>query len=458
MSRVSFSGARTGRRAPSRGGMLKTLEYKVGERKRIVFPIYDGGLVLYAKPYHPVLNKSVHLAKSNGSGTYPVNKIRCMHPYAQTNPEDSLNVAKSGEICLFCDLSKYENRRQWKTINDEFGDDGFSQLTKKEMKAYFDELAEEDTVEPSYYQEENEDGEKESRTLLDIYILALEIQLDKKGKPVLDDNGIAKYEPIVMPASKSRLAKFKQGVDDAVASGSLDEDRLYPFIENEGTDAEEEVLIGFVDFLVNFPQEKDKMTSGRNMTATPVSESLSVISDDLIEDFESKGEALEKQASTLVNNFYVNLKPHTREEALEMLDGGAEYFEELESEYRFDGKTEDGKVIPSDDERDEEIITKVLENLSGNDSDEDEDAEEDKPKKKDKSKTKDKKKARKEVVEDEDEDDEDEEEVENPVKKRKKSERTKEDGEKVKKKKKKKVEPEEDLDDDEFDGEEIFDV
>lgn len=469
MSRVSFSSARTGKRQGGKGGnMLKTLEYKMGERKRLVFPIYQGGLILFAKPYHPVKKGALELVKSNGSGKYAINKVRCMHPYSQTTPEESLKAAKSGEICIFCDIAKYESRRQWETIREEFGENGFSELSKKEMKAYFEEMEESQTVETSYYKEEDEEGNKDNRTLMDIFILALEIQLDKKGKPLLDDKGLAKYEPLIMPASKSRLSKFKQGVDDAIASGTLEEDRLHGFIENEGTEAEEEVLIGYVDFLVSFPKEADKMTSGRNMTATPVSESNSVDIDELIEDFEKKAEEMVKSAENLVNNFYVNLKPHTRESGLEMLVQGAEYFEELEEEYRMHGGIDEdtGRELPDDDASDKEIIEKVLSRAKDEEDDEGgaEEQEEEKPKKNKSSKGKDDKKrkkpARQEVDEDDDGEDEDEEEVEpKPKKKKKKDSEGKSKKGKDKKKSKKVKEPEEDeeLDDDEFDDE-MFDV
>lgn len=370
MSRITFNGARTGRRAPSRGGMLSALKYDMGERKRIVFPIVDGGLVIFAKPYHPVMNKSVSLLRSRGGGTYAVNKIRCMHPYSQTNPTESLSIAKKGEICLFCDIAKYESRRQWDEIREEFGEDGFSKLSKKEMKEYFGKAEEDKTVDASFYREKNDDNENESKTLLDIYILALEMRLDKSGKVVMDSDGVAEYTPIVVPASKSRLNKFKEGVDNALASETIQEDILSPYLENEGTDAEEEVLIGFVDFMVNFPKESDKMTSGRNMSATPVSEAASVITDELIENFEDKADAIVKQAESLINNFYKNLQPHTRAEALEFMDGdGEDYFKALEAEFRMDEiEREDGTVIKSDDDRDAEILANVIDNVStGND-------------------------------------------------------------------------------------------
>ena len=472
MNRVQFSTARTGRRAPRGGGMLKSLEYKMGERKRLVFPIYDGGLVLFAKPYHKVYNSSVELAKTNGSGTYAVNKIRCTHPFSQTTPEETQQQAKKGEICLFCDISKYEGRRRWATINEEFGKDGFSQLDKKEQKAYFEELQETETVDKSYYSEEDEEGNRENRTLMDIFILALELQLDKKGKPALDEDGAPKYEPVIMPASKSRLEKFKQGVDDALASGSIELENLNVFIENEGTEAEEEVFIGFVDFMVTFPKAVDKMTSGRNMTATPVPESSSVDIDDLMEDFDKKAEDLVKQAENMINNFYVNLKPHTRESALEMLVSGEDYFTQLEDEYRmFGGESEDGRELPNDDETDASIIERALkQSVSDEDEAEDEETEEEeKPKKKEKSgkkKTgkegkKRTKPSRKEEPEEdldvEDDEDEPDEDIEEKPKKKEKSGKKKTG--KSGKKTKKAEEPKEDeeLDDDDFD-EEMFDV
>lgn len=384
MSRVSFSGARTGRRAPNKGGMLKSLEWKMGERKRLILPLVDGALVLFAKPYHPVMNQSLELVKTSGSGTYSISKVRCMHVYAQTSAEESLKIAEKGEVCLFCDVAKYEKRRQWEDINEEFGQDGFKEMTKEEQREYFKKSEKDQTVDASYYQETDADGNKESRTQMDIYLLALDIKLDKKNKPVLDENGEAQYEPILMPASKSRLGKFKNGVDNAVASGSIDEDMLYPFIENEGTDVEEEVLIGFVDFLVSFPMEADKMTSGRNMSAQPVSESMSVISPELITGFEAKAAETVKQAEQVINSFYVNLKAHTREEAMDMFKAGEDYVNGLIEDYRTleDTVSEDGREIMSDENRDAEIFAKIIKAIKKTDAGtDDETVEEEAPKK-----------------------------------------------------------------------------
>lgn len=462
MGRMTFSKARTGKGVSGGGGMLQTLKWNIGDRLRLVFPVTEDGLIIFAKPYHPVLNKSVRLLKSDGSGTYPVNKIRCMHPFSQTNHKEGLKAAKSGEICLFCDLAKYESRRLWAEIEEEFGEDGFKELSKEEMKEYFEEAKEEDTVEASYYKSTDSEGNSQNITHYDMYILALQLTV-KNGK-VVKENGIAKYTPIVMPVSMSRLSKFKDGVDNALVAGTLSEEMLHPYIENEGTDLEEEVKIGFVDFMVNFPEASDKMTSGRNMSAQPVSEKLSAISDELVAHFEENADEIVKKADTLVNNFYVNLKPHTREEALDMIDKDEGYFEELEEEYRYHESREgrNGNEIPSDDDNDASIIQRVLDQNSDTEDEDEEDEEEKKPRKK-KAKSSDAKKSKrsKKKVEEEDEEEEDEEDEKPKTRKRSpKSANSKKKSSGKKSKRPKKEEPEEDeLDelDEDIEDESLFD-
>ncbi|MFV1457712.1 hypothetical protein, partial [Bacillus mycoides] len=61
MGRLSFSGARTGRRAGGSGlgNMVQRLSFEVGETKRIIFPVLPDaegnlGLVVLAEPFHPI--------------------------------------------------------------------------------------------------------------------------------------------------------------------------------------------------------------------------------------------------------------------------------------------------------------------------------------------------------------------------------------------------------------------
>lgn len=354
--------ARGNRRGSQQNDLLEIMGFEIGERKRIVIPVFNGEIALFAKPYHKVVNESIEFVSKNGK-PYNVFQVRCTHPYSQVTQEDSIAEARKHEICAFCDLSKYEGRRVWDIINKEYGDT-FKDLEKSEQREVFKKIEALATVEPSYYQTKDEDGNTVNATQMEIYMLVLEIEMDGK-KPVLDNNGIPKYKPVVMKASKSRLDKFKNGVDDAVESGSLDEDMLYTYIENEGTDDAEKVSVGWVDFNVNFPNKPDKKESGKDMSATPVAEKLSVITEDFINAVTENGDALVKSAKSTVDNMLKNFRSHTREEAIgwikdQTVDGkvvsGEEYFKLLEAEYRFAGDDEH----MGDDERDAEIFEKTL--------------------------------------------------------------------------------------------------
>lgn len=362
MSRVSFNTVRSGRKPRGGNSEFKTLEqlkYENGDSKRVVFPIVDGGLVIFAQPFHKVLNSSVALAKANGEGTYEVHKIRCTHPYSQLADKDQKAVVETGEMCLFCNLAKYEDRKMWAMVAEQFGDD-FKNLSKKEKKDFFDEYEKMRTVEASYYRKKNEEtGDNETKTHFDMYILALEITLD--GGNVKKIDGKAEYKPIIMPISAQRLEKFKTAVDDAISSGTLDEEILRPY-----KDGEEKVLIGWVDFRMAFPRSNTKMESGRNMTVTPMSARLSVVDDAFIGKFEDEQEEILKQAENTVNGLYKFLKVHNHEQAKETLVKGANYYNELEAEFRITESFENqnGTLVRSDDEMDAEIFEKVKEYLT----------------------------------------------------------------------------------------------
>ncbi|MGF2740836.1 hypothetical protein [Bacillus sp. alh8] len=486
MSRISFSGARTGRRGNG-GGFegIQSLKFDIGEKKRLIFPTFteeDGstGLLMFAEPYHPIKAGFVSLVSSKGNKWSPY-KLRCMHPFSQTDPNVARDVASKKQRCPLCELASMEFKHTYAEMEERYGDE-FSELDKKDQKAFYEEMDGMHKVSASYYKKEDAEGNSYNVTTLDIFVLALELKLTKEtGKggrtkwvPILDDEtGLPKYDPILVPMSPARLNKFKNAADAAFNSETLDyEKHAHPFIENEGTEDEEEVLVGWVDFSVIFPQSEHKMQSGKEMTVTAMNPALSVVSDELIKEVHAKAKDLKEKAKKAFEATNVALRPFTPEEAINMMADQGEYYEQMLEEF---GNPEE------DDKYWEDVFAKILNgskatSADDSDSEEDEDDEEEsKPRKKSKKENKksvkksSKKPAKKAVVEDdEDEDEEDfeldfddeDEEEEKPKKVIKKKPKTSSKSDKPRKKKlgskaKKKVEESEDMEEDEL-GEEIF--
>ncbi|KTF59771.1 MULTISPECIES: hypothetical protein [Bacillus amyloliquefaciens group] len=477
MSRISFSGARTGRRGNG-GGFegIQSLKFDIGEKKRLIFPTFteeDGstGLLMFAEPYHPITAGVVSLVSKQGNKWSPY-KIRCMHPFSQTDPDVARDVAAKKQRCPFCELASMEFKHTYAEMEERYGD-GFSELDKKEQKAFYEEMDGLHKVSASYYKKEDAEGNSYNVTTLDIFVLALELKLTKEaGKggrtkwvPILDEEtGLPKYDPILVPMSPARLNKFKNAADAAFNSETLDYDKhAYPFTENEGTEDEEEVLVGWVDFSVIFPQSEHKMQSGKDMTVTAMAPKLSVVSKELINEVHAKAKDLKEKAKKAFEATNVALRPFTPEEAINMMADQGEYYEQMLEEF---GNPEE------DDKYWEDVFAKILNgskavSVDDSDSEEDDDEGESKPRKKSKNENKklvkkSSKKPIKKVVEDDEDDEEDfemdfdEEEEEKPKKVIKKKSKESSKSDKLRKKKlgtkaKKKVKESEDMEDDEFD-------
>lgn len=381
---MSFNTARTGRRPMRSQGLVEIFKWEIGDRFRVALPIVNGDIVIFGSPIHQVAGRGrVRMLRRDGS-TYPINTVRCTHPYSQATTEEQVKLAQRGEMCVWCEIERLERRRQWAVIEEEFGEDGFSKLTKEEQREFYAKMDKEypNTVESSYFREEDEDGNTYNRTTLELNLLLLQFKLDEKGKPVMNDKGFPDYEPVLMPVSANRLDKFYQAVVNAKASGILDEDNVHT-VDVEGEEATDS--IGWIDFLMSFPRESSKMESGRNLSISVMAPAQSVISTELIEDFKSKETEVMKSSEGLVKNVFKNLTPHTRSEALEMLYvddmTGSEYLEELKSKYKLEDREEDGKIIKGDDTRDKEVFETVLQFANkGADEDEEETEKADEPK------------------------------------------------------------------------------
>ncbi|MGN4723701.1 hypothetical protein ACTFR8_22000 [Bacillus cereus group sp. MYBK15-3] len=378
MGRLSFSGARTGRRAGGNGlgNMVQRLSFEIGETKRIIFPVLPDsegnmGLVVLAEPFHPIKQSFLNFVNSRG-GTYQSYQVRCMHPYSQTDRNEAVKSAERKEMCPFCELSQYEVRRTYAEMEERYGEDGFKELSKDEQKKFYEEMDKQRKVENSYYKKSDEDGNEYNVTRLDITLLALELELEdavgKNNKPVKrvvrDENGMPKYKKILMTMSQNRLDKFKTAADNAFEQGILDEDvNAYGYIENEGTEHEEEVLIGFVDFAVKFPNKPTKMESAKDMSPVAVPAKNSVVTKEFVDAITEIGVKLVAEAEKSYKAINPTLRPHTPQEAIALMADGGEYFYSMREQF---GREEE------DTEFNEKVFATVL---SGAGAGTDEDAE-----------------------------------------------------------------------------------
>lgn len=371
MSRVSYSTITTGRRKPKNSGnsfaqvdIIPTMRYEMGDKKRWILPIMDNSIVGFSTPIHNSKNGFVVLPKKAG-GTYVTSKIRCMHPSAQMSDADQVKIAKSGEMCLFCDLKKYEERQQWDIIGTEHPD--FKDLDKKEQRAIFEDIQSNFTVESTFYNKVLDDGTSELHTFQEMYLLVLELEVDSSGNPI-QENGVVKYEPILLPVSKKRLDKFKDAVETALDLDLIKVEDL----DSYGEEGAEEKVIGWIDFSIKFPVKAQKMESGKDMSVNITPLKKSEVSDALKADFEAKAEDLVKRAEHTTNVFFRHLAPHTRAKAVEFLANrqdengnvisGEKYFDALEAKYKnLEDTTENGNTRLSDDNRKEEIFARILE-------------------------------------------------------------------------------------------------
>ena len=374
MSRSTFSEARTGRKAFKGKGksadIVETLKYEVGETKRVIVPIVDGKVVVFSTPIHKVLNSRVRLPK-NAGGTYPVNEIRCTHVSTQPTDAESLRIAKKGEMCVFCELAKLENRQQWDIIRNEYGD-SFKEMSKDEKKAIFNRIQSTHTVESTFIEETDEAGNTTLSHTNKSYILLLEVETTgNDGKTVaLDGSGNPIVKPVLFPITSARSTKFKDAVETALDMETLTREILHPYIENEGTSLEEEVLIGWVDYMLKFPRKQTNMESAKDLNIIATSANNSIV-EDVIQSLPKQTlEKFVKDAEFTTANYYKNLKELSRAEAIELIAdsedengnviSGEEYLDNLRAKYLITETTED-KV--ADAEREQALFAKTIERL-----------------------------------------------------------------------------------------------
>lgn len=365
MSQIGFSQARTGRRASgSNFTGVETLSYEPGEKKRVVVPLKkdeDGKaqLVLFGETVHRINDKNtIRLPKKKG-GTYSVHTFRCTHPYNQQTFDKQVEMAERKEMCPLCEFERLQNQQRMKMMEEEFGSfEAFKELSKKEKKEFYQRHP--ISVEASYYEK---DGQNRQQT--EMFLLLLEIVTEIKTKrvkvkstgkvkelteqvPKVDEDGNVEFKPIFFKASGKRLGDLKDAVDNAINSETITFDMLHPYIENEGTEFEEEVNIGWVDFEFAYPEKEGdqaRMESARDMKIFAVKEEKSVFTqhENFLEQAEAKMDTYYNDASSTFGKVFQNLKPYTREEMLSFFTEEARnLFFQLRDEFRNE-KTEEAE-------------------------------------------------------------------------------------------------------------------
>lgn len=449
MAKLGFTRGRTGRR-PQSGGFssIEEMKWNPGETNRLFIPLRedkDGNkeVILFGSTIHrltPDVSRErlgealIGFPKKNG-GTYSPFEIRCTHPYNQLDQDDAVKFAEKGEMCVLCEYERYQRNRQFDALKQEFGTeendyedggDNFKELTNKEKREFYSNHPID--IEAPYFTKVNkETGETYTEQVRQMYLLVMEmdvteriVEREVKGKLRKrrlrelnkNEDGTFKVTPKFLKVSASRMDKIKNAIDTAVSMEQLDEEHLSPYIENEGTELEEEVLVGWVDLEFSFP-EGERMTSAKDVKVTAVPEKLSF----LINEKELRGQVEEKidkvadEAYQTFSKVYKNLNAFSRDEMLSLLTPSAkEEFYELRKQYRTD-KTE---------EHEKEVYKTILDRVNNNSSDDSkedtDEKKEEKPKKetKEKKETKTKTKAKtkkvkpkeEELVEEDSEDDE----------------------------------------------------
>lgn len=385
VSRIGAHRARTG--LPSRGGnggnMVSVMKYEVGETKRLIFPILvdENGeqfIPRFGEPIHPVVKGFANLVSSKGK-PYSVYEVRCMHPFSQVSSDTRKEFAEKKCKCAWCMLDKFEKRKVYQEISEQFPDDTFKDLSDKEKRAVYEELQKDDKVEASYFYPKDSEN-RHSETRLKIMTLALELEMElvegeevrgKKGrsklKPIFDEKtGLPKYKPVLVPMSKSRENKLIGAVDAGLTTETIEESDLSPIFEGEG-DFAEEVDYGFLDIGMNFPNVQTRTQAGKDATFMVMKPKTdNVVTKELIEHVQKNSKKLLESAERAFFIFNQGLEPKTFEDQLNMMADGGEYYREMEAKYAITSENvEDGEK--TDDEEWEEVWSKVLNGFQNSD-------------------------------------------------------------------------------------------
>lgn len=313
---------------------LRMHSYDPGTEQKVVVPLFEqkGTLapVIVSAPIHKVGSVGALEMKRKDGSTYPIYSVRSNHPFSQGDAEVARELAERGEVCVFHELHELQRTKMWKDINDKFGEDlkDLPEETRKEINNEVRKSENNFIVKPSYLKAR---GDYPARNVTETYILLFvfdtetTVQKNKLGiekevqTVLLDDKGLPKYSPVLFSLSSERGLKFENAVNNAIDSEIVSEDDLHPYVEFEGTEDEQQILIGWLDFTLKFPNGT-KMESGRDMSIIVPARAQRAVTQELIDSLQAtdEGKKVVEQVHTFFNN-RPNVKVRTRAEQLELM-------------------------------------------------------------------------------------------------------------------------------------------
>lgn len=338
------------------GGFIADYRIEVGVKHRFIIPTFvdsegNEGLFIQSRVVHPVKKwGAVAIKTKNGNEFKPYN-IGTSHPYKQPSFEESLEIAKRGEVDVFSQFATLTETDKWAKVN-ELDNDRNTDAGKKEFIDFMKDFDKQNSfIEAASYT--NKDNEWNDHIENYLLILQLETEMVEEerssgvkrqvAKVVLDDKGFPKYEPKFWRVSAKRLGDIQSAVDLALDNQLLGDDALYPYTEGQGTEDEVVNYTGWVELEINYPYAEGtnaRMESAREATISAVNGNVSNVSEEFVADFkDNKAKELFEKALRDFNFSKSHLKAHSRSEQLEMLSSDArDYFNYLLETYQDEAK------------------------------------------------------------------------------------------------------------------------
>lgn len=349
----SWGEVTTGKKAKSTGGtgggggfVYSDMPYEIGEKKRVTIPYVrdaEGNLqmIIYSAPVHGIEDRGFIQLKGPRGNAYSPYSIRCMNPLSQISFDKGKEIADRKQYCALCTLASLQTAARFAKIDEVFGDIETFKATPKtdeRKQALITQLNANDKVRASYNNQKKE-------VQYESYILVLELEssvkevstdfgIDKVTTVHLGENGLPKYKPMLMKASKARLGKFQKAYETAGKDGKITSASLHPFVDQTNT----EVKTAFLDFELHFPShdggtELDKKGSAAKLEIKVTPSSDSVITEQFIEEVLNKSDFLIEKSEKAWVDGHQNLQDFTNDEYKNSMRDFGELFEQLKGQY-----------------------------------------------------------------------------------------------------------------------------
>lgn len=358
MGRFNWTAAKTGKRSGGgTGGFVSNLQFEIGEFKRVVIPALidpetgEESPIIFQEPVHN-LNGDIFVLQGPKGTPYTPYQIRCMNPLSQTDDELVKKIVERKQYCIPCLMASLADKEYFAEMDKEFGSlDEYKAASSEQKKAFNNRMKDKPRVRASY------DSQK-GKTYYAMEMLMLEMETESRKEkdefgiesdvttPVLGEDGLPKYKPVLFKVSEARLDKFSAAVKSALKAQSITGAHIHKLEENG-----EQVLTTFIDFELDFPQKDSKMKSAAEMTIRAVRADETVITPEFISKVQGDSESLIEKAEKAFKRSNANLQEFTNDDYKNAFkDGGARY-DELKSKYF--------------DDKDKEFISKVFRAASG---------------------------------------------------------------------------------------------